>query len=283
MSLPQTRCPHCRKEPTNIRAFFFQHSTSYCTYCGWNAEKAATSLRIDMWAMWVVAGMGVLLVGAALRGPGNITDLLLLAFVFVALPFGLSLHTWYRISKVSVRRPDSDRRMVHGPSASATVADAGVPTDVSLGTRPRVVRLTIRGYFYSAGMGLVTIFVLWLLSLGMRGISVSSGANIAKSVFIFLVLSLLLWSCVSFFKNRIRERRLFTNGDLSQGIVLSQSNTQVGSRIVYGYRDAGGNTLQNRATDFSNILYEEMSIHIFYDSLDSRVSAVLEGSLYQVL
>jgi hypothetical protein len=46
------------------------------------------------------------------------------------------------------------------------------------------------------------------------------------------------------------------------------------------YRDASGNGFQNRATDFSNTLHEEMPIHVFYDSLDSRESAVLEGSLY---
>jgi hypothetical protein len=283
VSHPQARCPHCREEATKIRAFFFQHGIIYCTYCGWNVGKAATSLRTDMWAMRVAAGLGVLLVGGALRGSGNILDLLLLGFVFIALPFGLSLHTWYRLSKVSVRRPHMDEHVVRGPSGSPTQADTCESSDVSLATRPRAVRLSIRGYFYNSGMGLITIFVLWCLSLGMRGISGSSSANSAKGVVSFLVWSLLLWSCVSFFRNRIRERRLFTNGELSPGIVLSQSNTRVGSRIVYSYHDASGNGFQNRATDFSNTLYEEMSIHVFYDSFDSHKSAVLEGSLYRIL
>ena len=73
------------------------------------------------------------------------------------------------------------------------------------------------------------------------------------------------------------------NGELALGTVMTQSNTQVGSRIVYSYGDGSGNRFQNRATDFSNQLHEEMPIHVFYNSLDSRESAALEGSLYKVL
>jgi len=69
------------------------------------------------------------------------------------------------------------------------------------------------------------------------------------------------------------------NGELSQGIVMAQSNTRVGSRIVYGYRDGSGNEFQNGATDFSKQLHEEMSIHVFYNPMNSRESAALEASL----
>jgi hypothetical protein len=72
------------------------------------------------------------------------------------------------------------------------------------------------------------------------------------------------------------------NGELSQGVIVTQYGTQLGSHIVYGYRDGSGNALQNRATDFSKKLYEEMPIHVFYNPLDSRESAVLEGSLFQL-
>jgi hypothetical protein len=133
-------------------------------------------------------------------------------------------------------------------------------------------------------MALVTAFVLWLLSLVLRGIAGPSNlATIGKGVVALAIWSWALWSCISFFRNRIRERRLFMNGELSLGVVVTQSGTEFGSRIVYRYRDATGNSFQNRATDFSKKLYEEMSVHIFYNPLNPSENAVLEGSLYQIL
>jgi len=138
------------------------------------------------------------------------------------------------------------------------------------------------GYAYSLGVALATALVLWLLSFGLLGIAGPTSESKTKGVFIVLTCSVLLWPCVSFYRNRIRERRLFMNGELSQGVIVTQSNTQLGSRIVYRYQDGRGNLFQNRATDFSKKLYEEMAIHVFYNPLNSRESAVLEGSLYQV-
>jgi hypothetical protein len=132
-------------------------------------------------------------------------------------------------------------------------------------------------------MALATAFVLWVLSFGLRGLVGSSGADKTKSVLIVVLWTLFLWSCVSFYRNRFRERSLFINGELSRGIVMTQSSTQLGSRIVYSYKDENGNGFQKRATDFSKKLYEEMPIHVFYNPLNSRESAVLEGSLFRFL
>jgi hypothetical protein len=128
----------------------------------------------------------------------------------------------------------------------------------------------------------LTAFVLWLPSLVLRGVASPSNAGIAKYVFASLVYSWALWSCAFFFRNRIRERRLFMNGELSNGYVVTQSETPYGRHIVYSYRDTIDTGFQNRATDFSNKLYEEMPIQIFYDPLNPRESAALESSLYRL-
>lgn len=278
------RCPHCHTEATEIRAFLFQHSVAYCKDCGWNIDKARTKLRTDMWAMWMVSSLGVIMAATAwVRGPYGIRGAMQIAVPFVALPVGSGLFAWHRLANIAVRQPYSNRRVVDGATAvSATAAASERVNDVSLAMRPRTVRFTMRGYLYCAGITLVTAFVLWLLSVGLQGIAGPSNADIAKSLFAFLIWSLALWSCVSFFRNRIRERRLFVNGEVSEGVVLTQSESRLGSRIVYSYRDGSGSGFQNRATDFSNKLYEEMSIHVFYDPLDSRESAALEGSLYRI-
>ena len=140
----------------------------------------------------------------------------------------------------------------------------------------------MRGYVYSVGVGAATAFALWLLSIGLRGIAGPTSKHKTEGVFIVLMCIVCLWACITFYRNRIRERRLFKNGELSQGVIVTQSNTQLGSHIVYSYKDGNGNGFQNRATDFSKKLYEEMRIHVFYNPLNSRESAVLEGSLFQL-
>jgi hypothetical protein len=235
--------------------------------------------------MWLVSGLGLLMAATAwLRGPYGIRGALQIAVPFVALPLGSGLVTWYRLSNIAVIQPDSTGQFVNGATAASAAPAATLQVkDLSLAMRPRRVRLTTRGYLYSAGMVLVTAFVLWLLSFGLQGIAGQSNAGRAKSAFIVLVWGLSLWSCISFFRNRMREKRLFMNGEVSEGVVLTQSETRVGSRIVYSYGDGSGSGFQNRATDFSNKLYEEMSIHVFYDPLNSRESAALEGSLYRII
>jgi hypothetical protein len=276
----KVHCPHCHTEATEIRAFLFQGSIAYCKNCGWNIGKATTKLRSDMWAMWLASGIGVLLAATAwMRGSFGIRGALGIAVPFVALPLGSGLVTKYRVSRIAALRPGAPQG---ARPALATPAAPDQEKDASLAARPRMVRLTMRGYMYTAGVAVATAFVLWLVSLVLRGIASPSNAAIARNVIALFVSSWALWSCVSFFRNRIRERRLFMNGELSQGFVLNQSRTRYGSIIVYTYRDAAGNGFKNRATDFSNRLYEEMPIHVFYDPLNSCESAALESSLYRV-
>ena len=279
-------CPHCHTEATEIRAFLLvQNSAAYCQSCGWNIGNATTKLRLDMRAMLAVAGIGVLLaVTALMRGPFGVRGAAALAVPFVALPLGSGLVAKYRLSRIAERQPGRPGQVLHGTTPpSVTQAAADQDKDVSLAMRPRTLRLTMRGHLYAAGVVSATAFVLWLLSLVLRGIAGPSNlAILGKYVVALLVWSWALWSCISFFRNRLRERQLFINGELSQGIVLTQSKTRYGSLIVYSYRDASGKDFQNRVTDFSNKLYEEMPINVFYDPLNSCESAALESSLYRV-
>jgi hypothetical protein len=245
--------------------------------------KATAKLRSQMWDMWLVAGVGVLLASTAwIRGPYGVSGAAMIAIPFVLLPLASGLVTKYRLSRLAGVHPDRQQRAVDGETASAIRTVAGHERDASLAMRPRVVRLTMRGYLYTAGMTVLTAFVLWLLSLRLRGISGPSNVAIAKHVFAIFVYSWALWSCASFFRNRIRERRLFMNGELSQGYVLNQSETPFGRHIEYNYSDMSGTAFQKWATDFSKTLYEEMPIHIFYDPLNPRESAALESSLYRL-
>ncbi|MGC1482900.1 MAG: hypothetical protein WA789_03815 [Candidatus Acidiferrum sp.] len=234
--------------------------------------------------MWLVSGVGVLLAAtASMAEPFGIRGALGIAVPFVALPLGSGLATKHRLTRIAALETSAKQGTVGGTKpVLATPGAAGQDKDASLAMRPRTVRLTVRGYMNIAGVAMAMTFVLWLLSLVLRGIADPSSGTITKTVVALFVWSWALWSCFSFFRNRIRERRLFVNGELSQGCVLIQSRTRYGSQIVYSYRDASGNGFQNRVADFSKKLYEEMPIHVFYDPLNSRESAALESSLYRI-
>lgn len=282
MALPKVHCPHCHKEATAVRAFFQSDGSEfYCGDCGWNVDKATKILRIATWASWAVSVAGVVLAALALKGPWGAEGALLIAIPFVLMPFVWGLVTRYRLSKIAVRHVGA-KTPPAASVAETTGDDTTSQNDASFAARPRAIRFTKRGYIYSFGMALATAFALWIMSIGVRGLVGPSGTDKTKGVFIVALWTVFLWSCVSFCRNRLRERRLFIHGELSRGLIVTHSNSQLGSRIVYSFKDGNGKGFQNRATDFSKRLYEEMPIHVFHNPLDSRESAVLEGSLFQL-
>jgi hypothetical protein len=280
----KVRCPHCSLEATEIRPFLFQSAVAYCKKCGWNVERATSKLRSQMWNMWLLSGIGVVLAATAwIKGPYGVNGAALIAIPFVCLPLASGLVTKYRLSRLPAIRPDLRQSVIgEGTTASATEAVSGQEEAASMALRPRMVRLTKRGYLYVAGVGVLTVLVLWLLSTVLPGISGSSNTTIAKFGVATVIYSWALWSCASFFRNRIHERRLLMNGELSQGYVLNQYETRYVRQIAYRYRDASGTGFQNRATDFSNKLYEEMPLHVFYDPFNPSESAALESSLFRI-
>ena len=285
LSSTKLHCPHCHTEATEIKACLSQDSVTYCKNCGWNIKKATTMLRDDLQTMWISVGVGGLFAAAIwMRGGSEaLAGVIGIAIAAVALPLVLVLFTKRRLSRLAALQPRTPQQIVHAVAPALTIsAAADQERDAFLAMRPRMVRLTRRGYSFVAGIALLTPFVAWLLSVAVRGIAGQWNIAIVKYVLALLLWSSVLWRCVSFFRNRIRERRLLVNGELSHGLVLKQSKTTYGSQIVYRYRDLSGKLFQNCATDFSNTLYEDMPLHVFYDQLDSCESAALESSLYRV-
>jgi hypothetical protein len=277
-------CPRCRTEATRIGAFVMYGGGIYCKTCGWNSAKTAKKLRTDMWSMFAVAGIGAILaVTAWVRGPDGIRDAIIVAVAFVALPLGPGLVAWSRLSKIGPLLRDAPPEVALAVEpALATPIGRDQAKDAALAVKPRRAYLSARGYMYVGRVTVGTALVLLLLYLCLPGLRSSSSNSLAGSAIAILVWCAALWQCISFFRNRVREKRLFTSGELSTGLVIDQSTTRNGSLIVYSYKDSVGKVYQHRVTDFSNKLCEQMPIHVFYDPLDPRISAALESSLYRI-
>jgi len=206
-----------------------------------------------------------------------------LALAAVALPLVLALVTKRRISGLGAPPPCTPQEPIHEAAPPlTTTAAAEQEKDILLATRPRKVRFTSQGYAVVFGMVFATQLVAGSLFVAVLGISGQWHFAILKNVLALLLWSSLLWRCVSFFRNRIRERRLFSDGELSHGFVVNRAKTGLGTQIVFRYRDFTGKLFQNHATDFSGSLYEDMPLHVFYNQLDSCHSAALESSLFRV-
>jgi len=278
-------CPHCRTEATELLAFLFiQSSSVYCKNCGWNIGTATKTLRGEMWTTFLLSGVGVLLaVTAWIRGANGIKDALIIAVAFLALPLASGLVARYRLSKIGELPPGVSQQAAFAQPPGLPTPNGTDPVkDPALSMRPRQARLSMRGYVYVAAMTVVTALVMFLLYRCVQILAASSKSSIVWAMLLVLSWGAVLWQCISFFRNRIREKWLLTNGELSHGFVVNQSTTRNGSLIVYRYRESMGSAYQFRVTDFSNKLCDQMPIHVFYEPLDSRMSAALESSLYRI-
>jgi hypothetical protein len=124
---------------------------------------------------------------------------------------------------------------------------------------------------------------LWLLSIMVRALLHPSTGVALKLVFGAAVYWWWCWICFGFFRNRIRERSLFVNGEFATGTVTNRSEGSQSAHIVYAFKAASGRAFQNRVFDFSKNQFEQMPVHVFYDPLNPSRSAALEASVYRVL
>jgi len=232
----------------------------------------------------MLSGLGVLLaVTAWIRGPFGVGGALMVASAFLTLPLASGLLAKYRLSKIgAVAATAPHLGTLYTAPALETPTGRDTINDAALAMRPRRARLSARGYVYLWSMGVVTALVAFLVYRCLQILATSPGISTVPALLLVLVCGVLLWQCFSFFRNSVREKRLLSNGELSHGFVVTQSNSRNGSKIVYRYQDSVGNVHFSRVTDFSGKLCEQMPIHVFYNPLNSGISATLEGSLYRV-
>ena len=274
-------CPQCRSDATKLPAFLKNHSVVYCEFCGWNIPSATARIRMDVRVGLALSVVGLVLVLMAWRGPWGLRGALMIGVAFLSLPASLVLVGQYRLRRI--------RRIVIGPGRTTGAATTGGQTQSNfdfdrfcLTPRPRYVKMSWLGRFYVVGVGGATVLGLWLLSIMVRAMLHPSQGSTLKLFFGVVVYCSWCWICFAFFRNRIRERNLFVNGEFSMGTVATRTEGSQGAHIVYAFQSASGHAFQNRVFDFSKNQFEQMPVHVFYDPIDPSRSAALETSVYRV-
>lgn len=271
-------CPRCRSDATQLPAFLSNHSVAFCDHCGWNIPIATARIVTDIRGGWLAGAIGLVLVLLASRGPWGFKGALLIGVAFLWLPASLVLVGRHRLSRI--KRIATARAPTLDPAAVSQTQSNSELDQSCLAPRPRQVKMSWLGRFYVVGVGAATVLGLWLLSFMVQTLVHPPPGAILKLVFGVAVYCGWCWACFAFFRNRIRERNLFVNGEFAAGTVATRTEGREGAHIVYVFQ-ASGAAFQNRVFDFSKNQFEQMQVHVFYDPLDPSRSAALEASVYR--
>jgi hypothetical protein len=255
----------------------------YCAHCGWNIPNTSAKLRTSMFGMLGVTALGLFLVFIALtRGHQDWSGALAVSVAFVFLPSGLAILARIRLARLA--RVSADQTSDQGdvaPSPEFTLADPEVER-LRFSSHPRTVRMNWKGRLLTIAVSACAAFVIWLIYTMAPSVLHPTTDSVFKSFLIVGAFGWWLWSCFVFFRDRIRERNLFVDGDCANGVVLSRTEERYGPYIVYSFRPPHGSSLQRRCRDYSNDQFEQMPLHVFYDPMEPSRNAALESSVFRI-
>jgi hypothetical protein len=280
-------CPLCGS-PIKQRGFFGQ-GKPFCVQCGWNLERAESSLKEKARAsQFILVAFAIMAIGLfwvssrAGRGKPPVTALPILA-VF-ALAGGLPL--WSYLSTKRAIALARSAAPVQGVQAQP-IPDAFLQRIQSL-PRPRRVRFSFPGAL--AAIVVFAFAILFAIMIyGMTSVRPPAGTRDATPVplviflgpivFVGLVVGIVIIPALLKAK---RNRPLFQDGEVAAARVLAQRNVAQGkasySQIDYEFRASDGQTIRNSERDLSRKVFEDMLIPVFYDPREPSRCAALCAS-----
>lgn len=244
--------------------------------------------------MAVGGAFGLLLVLLVLlRNPGDWGVVGLVAACFCGIPLAFSVFATYQIRKLKglVFRP-----VDHGAAVFSIPQSAPLPNTVRTRpntelskkgdyrelvtlARPRKPKMAWRGRLYSIlAAAIVTLYsyfglpATWNLFWQLHFQKVEAWLLLSWPAIIY-------GYAFVFFRNRLRERHLIANGEVTSGYVFAEQNNRYTQSIRYRFQDATGRVITAKCNDPSRSLYEGMTIPVFYDLENPKRSLPLPCSL----
>src|SRR5208282_519655 len=280
-------CPLCGA-PVTVRGFLGQ-GKPFCAQCGWNLQRAESSLSASSRAPQVVAAAFAIMAIALLwmvsnaHGEKNLVAVLPILVIFALV--GGTLYWSYLSTKRAIAQAKATPSL-QGVQAQP-IPNAFLQRIQSL-PRPRRVRFRFPGA--SAAIAVCAFGIL-------AGILVFSAARVGPAsrpqntapfpyfvlfgpgVFVAMILGITI---VPALLKEKRNRPLFEDGEVAAGRVLTQRTVSVGktnySQIDYEFRTSGGQTIRNTERDLSRKVFEDMLIPVFYDPVNPSRCAALCAS-----
>jgi len=281
-------CPLCGSAVT-LRQFFDRSTKPFCARCGWNLERAESSLkekaRVSQFILvaFVIMAIGLFWVSSS-AGRGTPSIATLAIFAIFALAGGLPLWNYFSTRRsIALARSASPLQGVQ----VQPIPDAFLQRIQSL-SRPRRVRFRFTG-----ASGVIVVFALAILfgilffGVGRSGAPTSPKDAtpvpplifLAPIAFVGLVAGIMI---IPALMKEKRNRLLFQDGEVAAARVLAQRTVAQGkssySQIDYEFRASDGQTVRNSERDLSRKVFEDMLIPVFYDPVNPSRCAALCAS-----
>ncbi len=280
-------CPLCGS-PITQRGFFGQ-GKPFCVQCGWNLERAESSLKEKARAsQFILAAFAIMAIALfwvssnADRGKHAVPALAI--FGIFALAGGLPLWSYFSTKRaIAVARATAPMQGVQ----TQTIPDAFLQRIQSL-PRPRRVRFRFPGASVAVVVFAVAMLfgIMFFATARIKAPGAPRDATpfpyvIFVAPFVFVVLILGLVIIPAMLKEK-RNRPLFQDGEAAAARVLAQRTVAQGktsySQIDYEFRACDGQTIRNSERDLSRKVFEDMLIPVFYDPVNPSRCAALCAS-----
>jgi hypothetical protein len=268
-------CPVCGA-PVSLHQLFDRENKPFCTGCGWNVDRAEAALnsRKNMLKFGVLALAAVAFVAVYVARRSHENTIFLLPAAFVLLG---SLPLWHYLS---ARRRIAAVKSLGFPNIAATrSADESTLQLLTSVPRPRRVRVKFAG---TLGLTLVLVSLILIcvvplmLSTWHEYPRDSKNSPLLSLFFLIAVVAALV---VPYLLCERRNWPLLRDGEVALGRVLSQQTVHQGritySQIQFEFRTNSGQLLRNSQKDLTEKVFEDMSIPVFYDALDTSKNIAL--------
>jgi hypothetical protein len=299
--MPTPPCPRCHG--VTLLAI----NTPYCPNCGWNRDVAMMRARSSL----VTLPIGIMMMGAFIffmihfgrfRNPYQIA-------IFCAVPtVGILVN--YIVMKRAVSRlktlPAPAIRTGAAAAVPATSADAFASGDTSVGggssaaiepsaqdkallrtSRPREIQMAKRGKLSLAVTVLVVVTFGTVLGAHLCGEwarTLSFATFQTKDWAMAAGFILLLLLPVGMWRSQVRECDLLENGEVAMGKVVRRWNDEKNNASVeYEFSDYQGQTRKGLGFDYTEKLYEGMSVPVFYDRDNPKRQIAYCSTMHEIV
>jgi len=280
-------CPLCGS-PIKKGGVFGQ-GKPFCVQCGWNLERAESSLKEKsrasqfIFVAFVIMAIGMFWLFYS-TGRDSRSFPAFAVFAIFALAGGLPLWSYFSVKRAIALAKSTPH--MQGVQAQP-IPDAFLQRIQSL-PRPRRVRFRFPGapaviVAFAFAM-LLGIFIFAMASVkppaGPRDTApIPSFVLLAPAAFVVLAIGIVIVPAV--LKGK-RNRPLFQDGEVAAARVLAQRTVAQGkssySQIDYEFRASDGQTIRNSERDLSRKVFEDMLIPVFYDPANPSRCAALCAS-----
>jgi hypothetical protein len=274
-------CPRCGTQTLGGDGFW-STSKPYCSFCGWNVDRAKelerSSLRQLSWTLPLIAAF----FGAMAYFLKQ--EFALFPFLFLCVFMVLTaVVSWKRLKLLNESHSAAEYAV---GLASTTAAEqikrnrGSAPHVLLTLTKPRRVRLKPVPLAICVAFPISWIFILYFAFQIVRNAVAASNMGDVISDLGWLLFVACIWSVIGIMTIRSarRDRRLLSEGNVAIAVINHQELTggkHRRSEIHYEFNDSSGRRSFGQATDESRELYEDMETPVFYDPANPDESVPL--------